>query len=306
MALVYPTEPIGLAESLLLRLDIAGSESNLCIGLSRLGVRTRFISRVGNDPFGLRIRQALDQEGVDTCALIIDPGAPTGVFFREHLPDGQRRVYYYRKTSAASRLSPCDLHPELFQGARLVHLTGITPALSPACAAACQRAIELAHQAGALVSFDPNFRPRLWTPGEAQAALMPLMSQVDILLMGHEDAQALFNFESPTNDLTEQMLQLGLNLGASIVVLKLGEEGACALSKSAIEPVGQIVRVPAQPVERVIDPVGAGDGFDAGFIAGWLRGWNLEKCLQLGARLGAAAVSVMGDYHGYPRDLSTG
>jgi 2-dehydro-3-deoxygluconokinase len=303
MALAFPPEPVGLAQSLQLKLDIAGAESNLCIGLSRLGVKPCFISRVGADPFGLRIRQVLDQEGVDTSALLTDSEAPTGVFFREHLPDGQRRVYYYRKGSAASRLSPDDLHRGLFQGARLVHLTGITPALSPACAAACQRAIELARQAGARISFDPNFRPRLWNANEARAALLPLMSQADILLLGHEDAQALFDIDSRTDLLIEQTLQHGLNLGASIIVLKLGEQGACALAKSGLEPAGQIITVPAHPVEQVIDPVGAGDGFDAGFIAAWLRGWNLEKCLQLGARLGAAAVGVMGDYEGYPRDL---
>jgi 2-dehydro-3-deoxygluconokinase len=304
MALAFPPDPVGLAESKRLKLDIAGAESNLCIGLSRLGVRARFISRVGDDPFGLRIQQVLDQEGVDTSALSTDPEAPTGVFFREHLSDGQRRVYYYRKGSAASRLSPGDLHPGLFQGARLVHLTGITPALSPACAAACQRAIELARQAGAWISFDPNFRPRLWKAHEAQATLLPLMSQADILLMGHEDAQALFDLEGQTNVLYKQILQRGLDLGASIIVLKLGQQGACALAKSGIEPLGQIIKVSAHPVKQVIDPVGAGDGFDAGFIAGWLRGWNLEKCLQLGARLGAAAVGVMGDYAGYPRGLT--
>jgi hypothetical protein len=139
MALAFPPEPVGLAESALLRLDIAGVESNLCIGLSRLVVGARFISRVGDDPFGLRIRQVLAQEGIDTSALMTDLEAPTGVFFRENLPDRQRRVYYYRKGSAASRICPDDLHPDLFQGSRIVHLTGITPALSPSCAAACQR-----------------------------------------------------------------------------------------------------------------------------------------------------------------------
>jgi 2-dehydro-3-deoxygluconokinase len=177
MALAFPPKPMGLANSSLLKLDIAGAESNLCIGLSRLGVKTRFISRVGNDPFGERIRSALAQEGVDIQALVTDPEAPTGVFFREHLPDGQRRVYYYRKGSAASKLCPDDLRPDLFYGTRIVHLTGITCALSPSCAAACQRAVELAHQVEALISFDPNYRPQLWEADIARAALFPLMSQ---------------------------------------------------------------------------------------------------------------------------------
>lgn len=297
MALAFPPEPVGLAESPLLQLDIAGAESNLCIGLSRLGFRARFISRVGDDPFGRRIRLVLEQEGVDTQALITDPDAPTGVFFREHLPDGQRRVYYYRKGSAASRLSPKNLHPDFFHGARVVHLTGITPALSPSCAAACGRAVELARQVGAVISFDPNYRPRLWEAGAARAVLLPLMAQANILLMGHEDAQAVFGTEN-----IEEALRQGRDMGASVVVLKRGEHGACALADDGTGHRGQIIEIPAHPPTQVVDPVGAGDGFDAGFLAGWLQGWKLEECLQLGARIGAAAVSVMGDYEGYPRE----
>jgi len=300
MALAFPPEPVGLVESSQLTLDIAGAESNLCIGLCRLGLQARFISRVGDDPFGRRIRQVLEQEGIDTQALTTDPEAPTGVFFREHLPDGQRRVYYYRKGSAASRISPDDLNPRLFEGVRLLHLTGITPALSSACAAACQHAIELARQAGALISFDPNYRPRLWDSMTARLALLPLMSQADILLMGDEDARLLFDLEKE-----DQALQQGIDLGASVVVLKRGERGACALMNEGQKRRSQIIEIPAHPVEQVIDPVGAGDGFDAGFLAGWLQGWELEECLLLGARVGAAAVGVMGDYAGYPREKIT-
>jgi 2-dehydro-3-deoxygluconokinase len=290
MALVFPTDPVGLAESQALRLDIAGAESNLCIALSRLGQRASFISRVGDDPFGRRIRAVLAQEGVDTRALHTDPSAPTGVFFREHLPDGRRRVYYYRRGSAASCLGPQDLPPGLFAGARVVHLSGITPALSPSCAAACGRAVELARQAGAAVSFDPNYRVPLWTSSEAREALVPLMSQADILLLGDEDAAAVLGARDEAD-----ALQAALDLGPRQVVLKRGAQGALAWAD------GRRVATPAYPAERVVDPVGAGDGFDAGYLAGWLRGYPLEDCLRLGARVGAAAVSVMGDYAGYPR-----
>lgn len=296
MALVFPPDPVGLEESAALHLDIAGAESNLCIGLSRLGVKARFISRVGDDPFGRRVRLVLECEGVDTQALLTDPGAPTGVFFREHFPDGLRRVYYYRTGSAASRLAPGDLRVDWFQGARLVHLTGITPALSPSCAAACLRAIEIARQIGALVSFDPNYRSQLWEPEQARLALLPLIAQVDILLMGHEDAVALFNTQ-PVFDAAPdtQVLRQAAGLGVGVVVLKLGERGACALVGDTL------TEVPAIPVQQVVDPVGAGDGFDAGFLAGWLRGDPLEECLRLGNLVGAAAVRLMGDYAGYPK-----
>ena len=290
MALAYPVEPVGLDACSDLRLDFAGAELNLCIALARLGHRARFISRVGDDPLGRRIRLGLEREGVDTGALRVDPSAPTGVFFRENLPDGQRRVYYYRSGSAASRMGVDDLSEDLFSGVKVVHLTGVTPALSTSCAETCHRAVELAHQAGALVSFDPNYRPRLWDAQSAREALLPLIEQADLLLMGHEDAQAVLGVES-----AQDALRAACGMGPRVVVLKRAEQGALALAE------GRFFSAPAWPVDQVVDPVGAGDGFDAGFIAGWLRGFDLADCLALGARVGAEAVRVTGDYQGYPR-----
>ena len=289
MALVYPSEPGELAQSQQLRLDIAGAESNVCIGLSRLGHSTRFISRIGEDPFGNLIVNLLSQENVLVDALIREPGSPTGVFFREHLPDGQRRVYYYRRGSAASGLNPGDLSPEQFRGAKILHLTGITPALSGSCERACWKAIELARQAGALISFDPNYRPRLWNAATAQAVLLPIIRQVDILLMGHEDAVAVLGQSDE-----QEAVAYAASLGPKIVVMKLAERGACLWEND------HCIGVPAYPVDKVVDPVGAGDGFDAGFLSAWLRKQNLQVCLQWGARVGALAVTVQGDYQGYP------
>lgn len=290
MAVLYPTEPVTLDDAMTLHLNIGGAESNMAIALCRLGHTASFVSKVGDDPFGARIRATLEREGVDATYVRTDPAAPTGVFFREWLADGARRVYYYRKHSAASRMTPADLLPEMFAGARIVHLTGITPALGPESAATVGRAIELAHAAGAQVSFDPNYRARLWSPAEARATLLPLMQAADIILMGHEDAAAVLG----TDD-DEASVRAALELGASIVVLKLSERGAIA------ETHGKRIAVPAAPVERVVDPVGAGDGFDAGFLAGLLRGASLEDALRLGAQVGAASVAALGDYAGYPR-----
>jgi 2-dehydro-3-deoxygluconokinase len=290
MAVLYPPEPITLDDASTLSVEIGGAEGNLSIALSRLGHTTRLIGRVGDDPFGRRIQTILSQEGVDTTFLITDNGAPTGLYMREWLPDGARRVYYYRVGSAGSRLSPDDVPEAAFEGVRIVHLTGITPALSASCAAAVARAVELAHRMGALVAFDPNYRHRLWDPTTAQEALIPLMRQADLLLIGHEDAQVLLGEGTDA-----ELLQRGAALGARVVVLKCAERGALALTE------GRVVSVPAERVEQVIDPVGAGDGFDAGFLAGWLEGGDLESMLRLGARVGAAAVATLGDYKGYPR-----
>ncbi|MDZ4718602.1 MAG: sugar kinase [Roseiflexaceae bacterium] len=289
MAVCYPADPIRLDDARTLLLDIGGAEANLSIALARLGIRARFISRVGDDPFGQRIRSVLKQEGVDVTGIITDPQAPTGMFFREWLPDGARRVYYYRAHSAASRMQPTDLQPEQFTGARFVHLTGITPALSQTCAATVMQAIKLAQAAGAQVSFDPNYRPKLWEPDAARVALLPIIQQCDVLLMGHEDARAVLGVDDD-----EQMLQSAAALGPRIVVLKRAERGALALAD------GIRYEAPAIAVEHVVDPVGAGDGFDAGFLAGMLRGDTISEALNLGALVGAASVAALGDYAGYP------
>lgn len=289
MAVLYPVEPISLEQALSLVIDIAGAEANLAIGLSRLGHSAQFISRVGDDPFGRRIHAVLAAEGVDTTHLLTDATASTGVFFREWLPDGLRRVFYYRRDSAASQMKPEDLQSAMFAGTRIVHLTGITPALSSSCALTTARAIELAHAAGARVSFDPNYRAPLWDASTAQKALLPLMAQADIILLGHEDARVLFGCEEEAT-----ILARCAELGAEMVVLKRAERGACALTKD------RTLEIEAEKVEEVIDPVGAGDGFNVGFLAGWLRGYALEEALRLGARLGAAAVMTLGDYAGYP------
>jgi 2-dehydro-3-deoxygluconokinase len=289
MVVLYPGESVSLDQATTVTLGIGGAESNLAILLSRLGHGVRFISRVGNDPFGQRIRATLQDEAVDITHVQIDGAAPTGIFFREWLSDGKRRVFYYRSGSAASRLASTDLQPEMFSGTRLLHISGITPALSRSCAATVECAIELAHAAGALVSFDPNYRPTLWDPVTASRTLMPLMARVDILLMGHEDSQAILGVADE-----EEALRKSSELGARIVVLKQGERGATALVGTTR------ITVPAEIVTAAIDPVGAGDAFNAGFLSGWLRGYTPEQALRLGAHLGAATVSVTGDY--IPRD----
>ncbi len=285
MVVLYPTEPRSLTQATMLNVGVGGAESNLAIMMSRLGHRVRFISRVGADPFGQRIRHTLEEEAVDTSGLLTDAAAPTGIFFREWLPDGKRRVLYYRAGSAASRLAPDDLRPDMFTNTRLLHITGITPALSPSCAATVAHAIELAHAAGVHVSFDPNYRPALWNPAAAQQALLPLMAQADLLLMGHEDSQALLGVDE-----VEQALQAAHALGAKIVVLKQAERGACAWDGTTY------THAPPASVAQVIDPVGAGDAFNAGFLSAWLRGKTLPEALNLGARLGAATVEILGDY----------
>lgn len=284
MAVLYPSEPVSLEQAQSLLLNIGGAESNLAIALSQLGHQVAFISRVGDDPLGQRMRATLAAQGVDITGLLTDTSAPTGVFFRTWQPDGLRRVFYYRSGSAASRLAPADISPQTFAGARLLHISGITPALSASCAATIEHAIDLAHAAGALVSFDPNYRPTLWDTATARQALLPLMARSDILLLGHEDSLAILGSAD-----RETVLAHGSELGAQIVVFKEAERGATAQAGA------QRVSLPAEAV-TAIDPVGAGDAFNAGFLSGWLRGAPLATSLHLGIQMGARVVATLGDF----------
>ncbi|MFN5058435.1 MAG: sugar kinase [Chloroflexota bacterium] len=289
MAVLYPPDPVQIDDAPLLKWDIGGAEANCAIALARLGISVRWPSRVGNDPFGRKMINILAGEGVDTSAVAIDATKPTGVFFREWLPDGMRRVFYYRAGSAAANMGPEDLKPEHFVGVKAVHMTGITPALSERAAATCARAIELAKAAGCMITFDPNFRPRLWSAEQARVAMIPMAQASDIILMGHEDAAAMFGEGDD-----EHYLQSAVALGIKTVVLKRAERGALAIHD------GERFEATVVKAERVIDPVGAGDGFDAGFIAGRLRGKSIPESLHLGAIVGAGSVAHLGDYAGYP------
>ncbi len=274
MALFWAEGDADLERASLYRRSCAGAESNVCVALARLGHRPRWISRLGDDAFGRHIRVELEREGVLVDAAVA-PDAPTGVFFKERARDGPRRVVYYRGGSAASRLAPYDLGTDQFAGARVVHLTGITPALSRSCAAAVDRAIELARAAGVLVCIDPNVRVRLWPSADVcRRALLALIERADVVLIGHEDAAILF----PDHD-ADAVLSAVRALGPRSVVLKRGADGAVAETDEGR------ASVPAYPV-AAIDTVGAGDGFDAGFMAGLLERMPLPHCLALGARVG--------------------
>jgi 2-dehydro-3-deoxygluconokinase len=262
----------------------AGTETNFAIGLARLGHSVGWFSRVGDDEFGQYIVNTVRGEGVDTSRVIVD-----GVLFKEKRELGPRRIVYYRKGSAASRLGPGDLDSDYIAGARYLHLTGITPALSETARAAVFAAAELARSRGVRVSFDPNLRLRLWTRDQARETMRALLPLCDLVLPGLDEAELLVGESDP--DRAADAIRA---LGPSMVVVKLGPEGALAVA-----PEGR-VRAPGIRLERIVDPVGAGDGFAAGFMAGQLRGLDLLESLKIANTVGAFATTVVGDVEGLP------
>ncbi|WP_153461868.1 sugar kinase [Sediminibacillus terrae] len=268
---------------------VGGAESNLAIALTRLGHQAGWISRLGNDEFGLFVRNFIRGEGVDTSKVSFDEKLPTAVFFKEKLSAGDPKIYYYRKLSAASGLTPDDLDEEYIKQAAYLHVTGITPALSETCKQTVLEAIRLAKANGLKVVFDPNLRLKLWSEQEAAKTLMEIAALSDIVLPGIDEGE-LMTGHNEEKKVAEELLENG----ADVVVIKLGAAGAYYAAK------GEADYVEGYKVDRIIDTVGAGDGFAAGFISGQLRGWTLAESVKLGNRIGAYALSVAGDVEGYP------
>jgi 2-dehydro-3-deoxygluconokinase len=268
---------------------IGGAESNVAIALARLGHHVGWMTRLGNDEFGLYIRNYIRGEGVDTSRVLFDEYSPTAVFFKERKLGDEPNIYYYRKGSAASTMSPDDLDEDYISKAKYLHITGITPALSNSCKEMIYKAIEIAKKNHLMIVFDPNIRLKLWSKTEAREVLIEIAAQCDIVLPGLDEGEILTGETEPKN-----IADCLLKNGAKHVVLKLGEKGAYYANHEQEE------YVPGFKVEQIIDPIGAGDGFAAGFLSGLLRGWTFQKAIRLGNQIGAYALTVTGDVEGYP------
>ncbi|MFF9981764.1 sugar kinase [Streptomyces erythrochromogenes] len=289
MAVLATDRPGPLAAGIPLRLGFAGAEATVAIGVSRLGHQASWTGRVGADSAGRMILDGLRGEGVDVTRARVDDTAPTGLMLRERRTPDHTRVTYYRRGLAGSRLAPQDLDPERIGAARILHVTGITPALGVGPRAAVRRAVDIAHAAGVTVSLDLNYRARLWTRQEAAAELADLVARADIVFAGPDEATLIVPEAEPA-----AMARALITCGPREAVLKLGARGALAATHDG-EAVQDIV--PVTPV----DPIGAGDAFVAGYLAGHLDGAPLPGRLRLAATCGAFAVAAPGDWEGLPR-----
>lgn len=267
---------------------ITGAESNLAIGLAKLGHAVAWVSRLGEDEFGIFVNNAIRGEGVDVSRVVFDPEHRTGLMFKEQ-GAGETRVYYYRENSAASHFRPDDVPEDLLAGAEILHLTGITPVLSRSCEDAVWKAAEVADKHGLTLSFDPNIRRKLWGDRDYAPLLRELTLRAHIVLMGLNEAETLFNNRDP-----EAISAILFGSGrARIAALKDGADGAWIGNRDGM------VKIPPMAVQCV-EPIGAGDAFNAGFLAGMLEGLDMETCGKMGGVCGALATQVVGDIEGYP------
>ncbi|PLT30639.1 sugar kinase [Peribacillus deserti] len=291
MTLFTPNEEGPLRHARSFSMKFGGAESNVAIGLSRLGHKSRWISRIGEDEFGDAMLSFIRGEGVDVSYVTRDPHSPTGVFFKEFRRLNDTRVYYYRKDSAASKMTADLLREAAIEDAKYLHITGITPALSKTCRLALDKAIGIAKENGTKIVFDPNIRLKLWgDKSEARSFITRYASKSDMVLPGLSEAEFLFGEGSP-----EQLVDHFHELGVEIVMMKLGKEGSLISG-----PLSQKKHVKGFFVERVVDPVGAGDAFAAGVLSGLLDGFSLEEAARRGNAMGAMATMVNGDAEGLP------
>ena len=273
---------------------IAGAESNVAIGLARLGHDAGWISAIGDDPFGTYIRNTIRGEGVDTSRVRILPDHPTGMLIKERNEIGDPKVFYYRRGSAASHITPDILDAEYFAAAKILHITGIFPALSACCLETLLAAVRLAKEQGALVTFDPNIRLKLWNKAQARETLLKLAGLSDLIMPGRKEAEILLGTgEWPA------VKAYFHKAGNRYIVMKDGPDGSFYSHQEGREVVEEGY-AKGFPVRRVVDTVGAGDGFAVGVLSALLEGLSLRQAVVRGNAIGSLAVTVQGDVEGYP------
>jgi 2-dehydro-3-deoxygluconokinase len=270
----------------------AGAETNVAIGLARLGLKVGWQSRLGTDSMARYLLAAIGGEGVDCSRVVCDANQRTGFMFKGRVDDGSDPpIEYHRRGSAASLLGPEEIGEAWIAGTRHLHVSGVFPALSASTLAATQRAMAIARDRGKTIGFDPNLRPTLWPSREAmRETINELAARADWVLPGIEEGRLLTGHDTP-----EAVARFYRERGAKRVVVKLGAAGAYFDDVDS-----GCGHVPAAPVGRVVDTVGAGDGFMVGVTSALLDGATINQAAMRGAWIGARAVQVRGDTEGLP------
>jgi 2-dehydro-3-deoxygluconokinase len=256
-----------------------GDTSNFAIAAARQGARVAYVSALGDDPYGRLLRQLWDEEGVDHADVPTNADAFTAIYFVTHDETGHQ-FSFFRSGSAASRMSPAQLPRERIASARVLHLSGISLAISPAACDTAYAAIDMARQAGVKVSFDTNLRLKLWPIDRARAVMSDVIARSDLCLPSYDDVVAITGIADP-----DALVDHCLRLGAKVVALKLGDQGALIADGNQRH---RIAPHPCQPV----DATGAGDTFGGAFVHRWLQGDSLELAGCYAAT--AAALSTQG------------
>lgn len=268
---------------------IGGAELNVIIGCARLGLQTGWISRLGKDEFGRHILNTVRGEGIDISEVKLVEGYATSLNFKEIRESGDAKTFYYRKNSPTETLTPENLPLAYIKSAKILHVTGVFPAITEQNRQVILEAIKLAKANGVKVSLDPNIRLKLWSKELARETILTYLPYVDYFLTGRDELELIFD---TTDDaaLFEKLSAYSFEH----VIVKEGAKGASYYQNNSW------TTIPGFEVNKVVDTVGAGDGFDAAFLYGILQGWVLEKVIHLANAVGAMVIQVQGDNEGLP------
>lgn len=269
----------------------AGAETNVAIGLSRLGLKVGWVSRLGSDSMGRYLLAEMQREGIDCSHVVCDPQQRTALQFKGRVVDGSDPPFeYHRKGSAASQMQPGDIDQAWLCAARHLHSTGVFAAVSDNCFEVNCKSMAMMREAGRTVSFDPNLRPMLWSSTEhMRESINRLAFGAHWVFPGIEEGRLLTGQGTP-----EAIARFYRDRGVERVIVKLGRDGAYFSGDDAEG------YVPGFPVAEVLDTVGAGDGFAVGVISALLEGGDIRSAVRRGAWIGARAVQVLGDTEGLP------
>ncbi len=269
---------------------VAGAEFNVAVGIKRLGQDVSYLTKLGNDPFGKRIVKTMQTNGISTDDILYSADKNTGFMLKSMVENGDPDIFYFRKGSAASTLCVNDIENIDFSEYDFIHLTGIFPALNENTREACIFIADSAKKHNIPLSFDPNLRPQLWSSQDKMVEFMNAMAtKCDIFLPGIEESKILIGESEP-----EKIAVKYLEMGVKTVIIKLGEKGA--YYKTANEE----GYVDGFKIDKVIDTVGAGDGFAVGVISAMRENLSTKECVRRGAAIGAVQVTHKSDNEGLP------
>jgi 2-dehydro-3-deoxygluconokinase len=286
MIRLAPDPGIRLENTRRLNVELGGTECNVAVALNGLGRRCAWISKLTDSELGRMVYRKIRETGVDISGVRWAKGARAGTYFVEFgMKPRPSKIIYDRKNSAASLLKVDDVDWDLLTSFELVHLTGITPALSQGCRKVVEEAITRARDAGRRISFDVNFRSKLWTAAKARKILEPLVKGTDVLFVTQDDARSVFGLHGKPEEIVRDLAKRYVS---DVTVLTLGANGAIAYHD------GGFYSGSGHEVEE-IDRIGAGDAFDAGFLHGYLDG-DIQMGIEMGSAMAALKHTVRGDF----------
>lgn len=270
--------------------SVAGAEFNVAVGLSRLGHHAGYLTKLGKDPFGRQILKVMNQNGINTKLTISIADHATGFMLKSKTACGDPDIYYYRKNSAASTISPDDLGEVKLEEWDAIHLTGILPAISETARETTYFLMREARRVGIPIFFDPNIRPQLWSSQEQMIqSINKMAAMADYVMPGENEGEILCGSRDP-----EVIGEFYRNLGVKVVIVKTGADGAHTYTEDGN------FHTPAFPPLKIVDTVGAGDGFAAGVVSGLMEGLSIQDSVQRGCAIGTIQIMHVSDNEGLP------